>query len=63
MSCPAFSDHANYVSDACHHGLHHRCRVLREFCGEDCKCECHDAKDAPEPGVATAKEREFADAR
>jgi len=47
MSNPAFSDHPNYLSTACHHGLHMRCRRACEFCGTLCVCECHVKQNSP----------------
>jgi len=31
-----------YVSTACFHGLHGRCRLVCKFCDVPCRCECHD---------------------
>ena len=31
----------DYVSTACHHGLHDRCRGQCKFCGVKCGCSCH----------------------
>lgn len=33
----------DYLSTACHHGLHERCRKTCKFCAAPCKCECHAA--------------------
>lgn len=33
----------DYLSTACFHGLHDRCRKSCKFCGTNCKCYCHDA--------------------
>jgi hypothetical protein len=30
-----------YISTACHHELHRRCRDLCKFCEEPCSCSCH----------------------
>lgn len=38
-----------YVSTACLHGLHSRCRDTCKFCGEPCRCtslECHHESDS-----------------
>jgi hypothetical protein len=40
----------DYLSTACHHGLHARCRLTCKFCAEPCRCECHRERvsgDAP----------------
>lgn len=34
-------DHHFYISTACHHGLHSRCRTICKFCQERCLCPCH----------------------
>ncbi len=31
----------NYVSTACHHELHDRCRKQCKFCAQPCGCWCH----------------------
>jgi hypothetical protein len=31
----------NYLSTACFHGLHERCRQHCKFCDVQCKCGCH----------------------
>jgi hypothetical protein len=31
-----------YVSTACWHGLHPRCRDACKFCGTPCECRCHE---------------------
>lgn len=31
----------DYLSTACFHGLHERCRKECKFCGQWCKCKCH----------------------
>lgn len=28
----------SYVSTACHHGLHERCRITCKFCEAVCRC-------------------------
>ena len=45
MSAPAFNDHPNYLSEACHHGLCYRCRKCCEICGTKCTCDCHEKKE------------------
>ena len=32
----------NYISTACHHELHERCRKQCKFCESECRCKCHD---------------------
>lgn len=39
---PMAEEH-DYLSTACHHGLHDRCRQSCKFCGTKCQCECHAA--------------------
>ena len=34
-----------YVSTACHHELHHRCREVCKFCPARCLCRCHPWRD------------------
>lgn len=34
----------DYLSTACFHGLHERCRRECKFCGVQCRCECHTAE-------------------
>lgn len=34
-----------YVSTACQHELHDRCREVCKFCAEPCACECHQEND------------------
>ncbi len=41
-----FSEH--YVSTACHHGLHERCRKVCKHCPEACGCPCHVITPIPE---------------
>jgi hypothetical protein len=36
-------EHA-YLSTACHHELHDRCRKLCKFCDNPCVCKCHEKK-------------------
>ena len=31
----------DYLSTACHHDLHDRCRKECKFCATPCKCPCH----------------------
>lgn len=31
----------DYLSTACHHGQHDRCRKECKFCAVPCKCACH----------------------
>lgn len=38
----ALSEH-DYLSTACHHGLHQRCRKTCKFCETECRCSCHRA--------------------
>jgi hypothetical protein len=50
----------DYLSTACYHKMHWRCRQFCKFCGVPCKCECHAKKvpvesryiPDPEPEVA-----------
>lgn len=35
----------DYVSTACHRGIHYRCRLTCKFCRVDCSCPCHQADD------------------
>lgn len=37
----------SYVSTACHHGLHERCRTSCKFCGQLCSCPCHHGAQRP----------------
>lgn len=30
-----------YISTACQHEVHDRCRATCKFCGTACKCRCH----------------------
>lgn len=43
-----------YLSTACAHGLHDRCRLRCKFCAEPCLCLCHrlviDGDPSPPPG-------------
>lgn len=36
-----------YVSTACHHGLHDRCRQSCKFCAVACACPCHGGNVEP----------------
>jgi hypothetical protein len=31
----------DYLSTACLHGLHDRCRLVCKFCAAACRCGCH----------------------
>lgn len=42
-------DH-DYLSTACLHELHERCRMNCKFCGVGCKCPCHERKVKIDPG-------------
>jgi hypothetical protein len=47
-----------YVSTACHHGKHGKCRNTCKYCDEPCACrECDhaSARDLPEPWVDQAR--------
>lgn len=33
--------HHHYLSTACTHGLHVRCRMTCKFCEAPCRCQCH----------------------
>lgn len=35
-------DKHEYLSTACYHGLHERCRKECKFCGVKCNCPCHE---------------------
>lgn len=35
------SGHHDYLSTACLHLIHNRCRLTCKFCKEPCKCPCH----------------------
>ncbi len=37
------NDHL-YLSTACYHELHSKCRLVCKYCGEDCICPCHVRK-------------------
>lgn len=39
-----------YVSTACQHDLHDRCRKTCKFCAEPCLCPCHENEQPPRPG-------------
>lgn len=30
-----------YLSTACYHGFHDRCRLTCKFCSTPCRCVCH----------------------
>lgn len=36
-----------YLSTACFHDLHDRCRVTCKFCAAPCSCDCHSPKENP----------------
>jgi hypothetical protein len=38
---PVHGDEHIYLSTACHHGLHDRCRKECKFCAVRCLCSCH----------------------
>lgn len=40
----------DYLSTACFHGLHKRCRRHCKFCGVDCRCTCHVKAQPAAPG-------------
>lgn len=40
---PTLIDHF-YVSTACQHGLHRRCRQTCKFCHTPCICPCHEGE-------------------
>jgi hypothetical protein len=40
----------DYLSTACFHGLHERCRLNCKFCGVDCRCPCHVKAQPAAPG-------------
>lgn len=51
--CPNDLVPHDYVSTACHHGLHEQCRLTCKFCPTDCGCPCHHVTHAsaePEAG-------------
>jgi hypothetical protein len=35
------TDTHEYLSTACYHGLHDRCRQTCKFCEAKCMCQCH----------------------
>jgi hypothetical protein len=41
----------DYLSTACHHDLHDRCRQVCKFCDVGCRCDCHpdDHEDHEDP--------------
>jgi hypothetical protein len=41
----------DYLSTACFHGLHDRCRLTCKFCAVPCRCPCHGSEPKPEPTV------------
>ena len=40
------SEH-KYVSTACQHGIHERCRLVCKFCDQSCRCNCGHEFAAP----------------
>lgn len=38
----------DYLSTACGHGLHDRCRLVCKYCPAKCRCECHETKGEPD---------------
>lgn len=40
-SAPVGWGEHDYLSTACHHGIHLNCRKQCKFCGVPCKCVCH----------------------
>lgn len=46
---PAKTVPHDYLSTACYHQEHVRCRKQCKFCGVPCKCSCHAAKQQAEP--------------
>lgn len=43
-----------YVSTACQHDLHDRCRMTCKFCNDVCKCDCHLIKAGHQPVQVTS---------
>src|SRR5438105_1997448 len=37
----------DYLSTACYHGLHERCRKTCKFCDTSCRCLCHQKEVMP----------------
>lgn len=50
MDEPGSVEQHDYLSTACFHGLHDRCRKECKFCGVACKCDCHN-QQVSEPGL------------
>ena len=53
------SDEHDYLSTACYHGLHVRCRLRCKFCDTPCRCECHQPlapPRQPEPSLIGKKQ-------
>lgn len=46
---PSESQQHDYLSTACLHGLHDRCRLTCKFCDVRCRCSCHSAPAPSEP--------------
>lgn len=40
----ALAGEHEYVSTACQHDLHGRCRKTCKFCAASCRCPCHDGE-------------------
>lgn len=38
----------DYISTACFHALHERCRKTCKFCSTDCRCTCHATNSTPD---------------
>ncbi len=34
-----------YISTACHHILHTKCRIICKFCESKCSCLCHNREE------------------
>lgn len=45
----------SYVSTACEHGLHGRCRRTCKFCDSSCICLCHRGVEAEVSAVDDAR--------
>jgi len=45
----------DYLSTACWHGLHPRCRDDCKFCAAECACRCHRAKSDDDNGGGSAR--------
>ncbi len=57
FAAPQEASQHSYLSTACHHELHARCRQSCKFCGKPCACSCHAAavsapkEEPPSDGV------------